>query len=88
MADVNSDDDAAEEGAQIMPTPMALRDISNKAQQALASLYSDSPDTTHQSLANLCSVSPDNEGLSTDPMTCFSAKKLFQDEDESEDITN
>ena len=88
MSDVNSDDEAAEEKSQIMPTPMALRDISNKAQQALASLYSDSPDGTRQSLPNLYSVSPDNEGQSTDPTTCFSAKKLFQDEDDSEDITN
>ncbi len=29
--------------SHILPTPMALRDISNKAQQSLASLYNESP---------------------------------------------
>jgi hypothetical protein len=58
--------------SHILPTPMALRDISNKAQQSLASLYSDSPNDSNRS--------------SEEEAQSFTPKKLF--DDESEDITS
>lgn len=58
----------------ILPTPMALRDISNKAQQSLASLYQDSP------------IEEDLEGIAIVSQSSQIQKKLF--EDDSEDLTN
>ena len=88
MSDVNSEDEGDDSNqSQILPTPMALRDISNKAQQSLASLYSESPDKFRHSLDNLYSDSPESDGQPNDPTMCLSAKKLFEDED-SEDVTN
>ena len=53
--------------SRILPTPMALRDISNKAQLSLASLYQTSPD----------------EGLDAVLQNSLTQKKLFDDEDVS-----
>jgi hypothetical protein len=68
------DDNESDENvlSHILPTPMALRDISNKAQQSLASLYSDSPNDSNRS--------------SEEEAQSFTPKKLF--DDESEDITS
>ena len=65
--DIDVDDSDAYPLSGILPTPMALRDISNKAQMSLASLYQMSP----------------GGNFDDDHQNSVIQKKLFDDDDVS-----
>ena len=65
----------------MLPTPMALRDISNRAQQSLADLYSDSPDNKHRHSDKSLESDVMDDGENSAEIF-VPPKKLFSDESE------